>query len=92
MWLFSGGRVSAIQRRTSVAGAAQPICTLYREVFGAQATVETPDDTGGLCTCVVSVGDGASAQSICYRETHAPRPDYDGHHLAIYLEDYMGSY
>lgn len=91
VWLFSGRRaVSAIQRRTSVAGAARPICTLYQEVFGAEATVET--HTGGLCTCVVSVGDGASAQSISYRETHAPRPDYDGHHLAIYLEDYMGSY
>lgn len=71
-------------------GAASSIHALYSEVFGAQAElVRSGGDS--LCSCVVHVGPDAP-QQIRYCETDAQLPAYDGHHLAIYLEDYESAY
>jgi catechol 2,3-dioxygenase-like lactoylglutathione lyase family enzyme len=57
------------------AGAAAGIAAFYREVFGAQA-----EASGGAAR--VSVGRG---QALVFRETEGGLPDYDGHHVQIYI-------
>jgi hypothetical protein len=73
-------------------GAAAPIHTLYSEIFEAKAQLARSGGDNGLWSCVVHVGSADGPQQIRYRETQAPLPDYDGHHLAIYLDDYESAY
>lgn len=56
-------------------GAAAGIAAFYREVFGALATEEA-----GVAR--VGVGQG---QEFVFRETARRIPDYDGHHVQIYI-------
>jgi hypothetical protein len=63
-------------------GSANGIVKFYNEIMntGARAAEGAAH---------VSSGDG---QMLIYRETDAPQPDYDGHHIAVYLADFSGPY
>ncbi len=61
-------------------GTTKGIARFYNEIMGAPANAEK-----GVCT--VSIG---TQQTLRFRETKSRLPDYDGHHLAIYLSDFSG--
>lgn len=65
-------------------GTADRICRFYREIFAAPARVR--DEGNGRCA-EVTVG---RDQRLVFRETDAPQPAYDGHHIQIYLTDFSG--
>jgi hypothetical protein len=60
------------------AGTSDGIGRFYRDVMKASAKTGN-----GLCTVSIGVG-----QSLRYRETKKSQPDYDGHHIAIYISDF----
>jgi hypothetical protein len=68
------------------AGAAEGIARFYAEVMGAPGQVL---DSGGARTASISAG---RDQRLLFRETTAALPDYDGHHMQIYLADFSGPY
>ncbi|MCB1691137.1 MAG: hypothetical protein KDI19_00150 [Pseudomonadales bacterium] len=59
-------------------GSAQGIARFYNDVIGAPAIVKRN-------TCEVAVGRG---QSLRFHETTSRLPDYDGHHIAVYVTDF----
>ena len=61
-------------------GAAPGIARFYGEILGAHAVLEGE-------TAVVSV---SATQRLRFRETARPLPDYDGHHVQIYVADFSG--
>ena len=61
-------------------GAARGIARFYEEILGAHAALEGE-------TAIVSV---SAAQRLRFRETARPLPDYDGHHVQIYVSDFSG--
>ena len=61
-------------------GAAEGIARFYRQVIGAPAKVEKG-------SAKVTVGMG---QHLIFNETSAALPDYDGHHLQLYLVNFSG--
>lgn len=61
-------------------GTAPGIARFYEQVMDAPAAASK-----GVCT--VGIGTG---QSLRFRETKSTLPDYDGHHIAIYLADFSG--
>lgn len=65
-------------------GTADGIARFYREVLGTKA--KAADDELGRHACA-AVGAG---QEFVFRETDAPPPAYDGHHIAIYVADFSG--
>jgi hypothetical protein len=65
-------------------GSAPGIARFYQEVLGAHAAME--NGPGGA-TAVVSTG---AAQRLRFRETARPLPEYDGHHVQIYIADFSG--
>jgi len=67
-------------------GAAAGIARFYSDVIGARARCET---TRGSEVAVVLVG---RAQQLFFRETPEKLPEYDGHHLQLYLVDFSGPY
>jgi hypothetical protein len=66
------------------AGMAAGIARFYAQVIGAKARCET---TRGVDVAVVLVG---RAQQLLFRETTEKLPEYDGHHLQLYLADFSG--
>lgn len=68
------------------AGAATGIAHFYDEIF---ETLTALDDSGGAPAAHVSVG---FQQELVFRETDAPQPDYDGHHIQIYIANFSGPY
>ena len=66
-------------------GSAAGIARFYREVMGTRA--DTSNDAAGTTSAQVAVGRG---QSLCFRETSAELPAYDGHHIQIYVADFSG--
>ncbi len=64
--------------------AADGIARFYREIFDAPAMVGEADNAPAAH---VSVGQG---QSFVFRETDAPLPAYDGHHLQVYVANFSG--
>jgi hypothetical protein len=66
-------------------GTAQAICSFYPEVMGMPAELRNGDGT----VAQVKVG---KEQYFRFRETDAPLPDYDGHHVQIYITDFSGPY
>jgi hypothetical protein len=64
-------------------GSAQAICGFYPEMMGMPAELRNGDGT------VASVKTGQS-QQLRFRETDRPQPDYDGHHVQIYVTDFSG--
>jgi len=65
-------------------GAAPGIARFYRELLGAHAAV---DSAPGGATAIVSTG---AAQRLRFRETAQPLPEYDGHHVQVYIADFSG--
>lgn len=63
-------------------GAAPGIARFYESVFAVNV-VPGPD------AGVVRIPVGRS-QAVVFRETDAPLPSYDGHHIAIYVADFGG--
>jgi len=61
-------------------GSADGIARFYREVVGTAASSED-----GVARAAVG-----PSQEIIYAETSVPQPDYDGHHVAIYIADFSG--
>ena len=65
-------------------GTAPGIARFYQEFLGAHATV---DGGSAGATATVSTGD---AQRLRFRETPQPLPEYDGHHVQVYIGDFSG--
>ncbi len=63
-------------------GAADPIARFYKEVIGCNVVLED----AGRCARV-QVG---NKQFLLFRETANPIPEYDGHHIQIYIADFSG--
>jgi len=63
-------------------GAAEGIARFYREGFGAPTALGR-DGSGPVAR--VTVG---AHQELIFRETSAPIPPYDGHHLQIYIANF----
>jgi hypothetical protein len=66
-------------------GAARGICHFYPEIMGMQAELKNGDGT----VARVKVG---KDQYLQFRETDRPQPDFDGHHVQIYVTDFSGPY
>lgn len=66
------------------AGAARAIGRFYHEVLGARAFTGT-DAAGGFARIGAGIG-----TELLFRETEAPPPPYDGHHIQIALADFSG--
>lgn len=68
------------------AGTADRIAAFYEAILGAPSRVEEPD---GVPCAFVHAG---AHQTLRFRETDQPLPDYDGHHVAIYIADFSSPY
>lgn len=67
-------------------GTTAAIARFYNEIIGTMATTGEDD---GSPIATASVGDG---QKLIFRETDAPQPEFDGHHIAVYLADFSTPY
>jgi catechol 2,3-dioxygenase-like lactoylglutathione lyase family enzyme len=65
---------------------ADGIARFYIDIMGTRAAVA--EDGAGRHTRV-SVGVG---QNLLFRETDRPLPEYDGHHIQVYVADFSGPY
>jgi hypothetical protein len=63
-------------------GATEGIARFYREIFDAPAEVEEVD---GAPAARVAVG---YHQDLVFRETAAPEPVFDGHHIQVYIGNF----
>jgi hypothetical protein len=66
--------------------SSKKIARFYAEIMGA--TVHNGQRRGAPCASITT----GSAQYIHFIETDEPQPDYDGHHVAIYIADFAGPY
>jgi hypothetical protein len=64
-------------------GTAHGIARFYREMIGTPADVVNGDGT----VARIKVG---KQQHLLYRETDKPLPDFDEHHIQIYVADFSG--
>ena len=62
------------------AGTAAGIQRFYQQVFEAPAHLEGR-------AAVVEIGSG---QQLIFRESGEPLPEYDGHHIAVYVTNFSG--
>jgi hypothetical protein len=67
-------------------GTAKGIEKFYRKIFEAKTSLE---GNGSGKTARVNVGLG---QDLLFRETKGKLPDYDGHHIQVYVQDFSGPY
>jgi hypothetical protein len=67
------------------AGTAAGICAFYPEIMGMPAELRTSDGK------VAAVKTGRD-QHLLFRESESVRPDYDGHHVQMYITDFSGPY
>jgi catechol 2,3-dioxygenase-like lactoylglutathione lyase family enzyme len=67
-------------------GSTPAIARFYNEVIGTKATI---GENGGSAIASASVGDG---QTLVFHETDEPQPEFDGHHIAVYLANFSGPY
>jgi catechol 2,3-dioxygenase-like lactoylglutathione lyase family enzyme len=65
-------------------GSAGGIARFYRELMGAPAR---PEQRDGAAAAVVNAG---PEQKLIFRESDAPLPEYDNHHIQIYIADFSG--
>jgi hypothetical protein len=65
------------------AGTAKGICDFYPQVMGMPAELRNGDAT------VARVRMGKD-QHLQFRETGRPQPEYDGHHVQMYITDFSG--
>jgi len=66
-------------------GTAKAICAFYPEIMGIQADLKNGDGT-------VARAKVGKDQYLQFRETDRPQPDYDGHHVQIYITNFSGPY
>ena len=66
-------------------GSARSICAFYPEMIGLPAELKNGDGT----VARVKVG---KDQYLQFRETDRPQPEFDGHHVQIYITDFSGPY
>ena len=66
-------------------GNAKGICAFYPEIMGIPAELRNGDGTMAR----VKMG---KDQYLQFRETDAPQPEFDGHHVQIYITDFSGPY
>ena len=66
--------------------AAEGIARFYCDVMGTRACMAR-DAAGPFAKVAVGM-----AQHFRFRETDRPLPDYDGHHVQIYVADFSGPY
>jgi catechol-2,3-dioxygenase len=66
-------------------GSAKGICAFYQEIMGIEA--EPSNGDGAMAR--VKVG---KDQYLRFRETDRKQPEYDGHHVQIYLTNFSGPY
>jgi hypothetical protein len=66
--------------------SAAGIARFYSEIIGAPGKVVEAE---GAAMASVSVG---RDQRLLFRETASAIPDYDGHHMQVYLADFSGAY
>jgi len=66
-------------------GTAPGICTFYPQIMGMAAELKNGD--GALAR--VQMGKN---QYLQFRETDRPQPEYDGHHVQMYITDFSGPY
>ena len=67
-------------------GTAIGIARFYKTMIDTPASVL---EEGGTRCAVAMVG---ADQKLVYRETDGAQPDFDGHHVAIYISDFSGPY
>jgi catechol-2,3-dioxygenase len=67
------------------AGTAQGICAFYPQIMGMPAELGNGDGT----LARVKMG---KDQYLQFRETDRPQPEYDGHHVQMYITDFSGPY
>ena len=67
------------------AGTAQGICAFYPQIMGMPAELRNGDGT----VARVKMG---KHQHLQFRETDRPQPDYDGHHVQMYITNFSGPY
>lgn len=67
-------------------GTTERIGRFYQEILGASISLGTRHNADCLS---VSTG---KAQYLHFIETDLPQPDYDGHHIAIYISDFAQPY
>ena len=65
-------------------GTADGIARFYKEILGALTKVA---GNGGGKAAHITVG---LKQELIFRETDKKLPEYDGHHLQVYVEDFGG--
>jgi hypothetical protein len=65
-------------------GTAKGIEKFYRKIFDAKTSL---DGNGSGKTARINVGLG---QDLLFRETKGKLPDYDGHHIQVYVQDFSG--
>ncbi|MBU2533741.1 MAG: hypothetical protein KKB37_13450 [Alphaproteobacteria bacterium] len=68
------------------AGTVDAIARFYNEIIGTAAAA---GEDNGAPVATVSVGNG---QQLIFKETDAPQPEFDGHHVAVYLANFSGPY
>jgi hypothetical protein len=64
-------------------GSAKGICAFYPEIMGMPTELKNGDGT----VARVQVGKN---QHLQFRETDRPQPEYDGHHVQIYVTNFSG--
>jgi hypothetical protein len=64
-------------------GAAQGICAFYPQIMGIQTELRNGDGT-------IARAKMGKDQYLQFRETDRPQPEYDGHHVQIYITDFSG--
>jgi len=67
------------------AGTATGICAFYPQIMGIQAELRNGDAT-------VARAKMGKDQYLQFREIDRPQPDYDGHHVQMYITDFSGPY
>jgi hypothetical protein len=67
------------------AGTAKGICAFYPQMMGIPAELKNGDAT-------VARAKVGKDQYLQFRETDRPQPDFDGHHVQIYITDFSGPY
>jgi hypothetical protein len=67
------------------AGTAKGICAFYPQIMGIQAEFKNGDATMARAKM-------GKNQYLQFRETDAPQPEFDGHHVQMYITDFSGPY
>ncbi|QWG16914.1 hypothetical protein KMZ68_18255 [Bradyrhizobium sediminis] len=67
------------------AGTAKGIAAFYPEIMGIPAELDNGDGT-------VARARMGKDQYLLFRETDRALPDYDGHHVQMYITDFSGPY